>query len=376
MKKLTLKEKFAFYFIFNEKRVYERWYGRWFVFGLDYGRLKRVIPRIRNWFHWCDEWTKEGRLVEKLADEALKKENIFSARTLYHQAVACYHIGQHIFFIDPEQKEKTQEKARKCYKKALELYDESIRPQKLNIPYKEIKIPCYLHLTKNKNAPLVIYINGMDNIKEAENHFFGQLFIKNGINYLTFDGPGQGELCKEMKFDLDYYKSVQNIIDWLFEHNDYYNINLNKIATVGFSLGGHLAPLIASYDERICCTVGNSGFAKIGGVTGAKKLNPIWQRGINYMTGFDDFNEAVKHFDLDITKAPNLQCPLLFFHSGKDEVMPHPKKQADTFISWAQGEKELRYYADAEHCTVNYLDESFPYIIDWLKKHLFDNKDQ
>jgi hypothetical protein len=62
MEQLTLKEKVAFHFIFNEKRVYQRWYGRWFVFGLDYGRLKRVIPRIDNWLQWCTliakNWSK------------------------------------------------------------------------------------------------------------------------------------------------------------------------------------------------------------------------------------------------------------------------------------------------------------------------------
>ena len=28
------------------------------------------------------------------------------------------------------------------------------------------------------------------------------------------------------------------------------------------------------------------------------------------------------------------------------------------------------YYPDAEHCTVDYLDEVFPYIVDWLQRHL------
>jgi alpha-beta hydrolase superfamily lysophospholipase len=121
-----LKEKIAFSFIFNEKRVYHRWYGRWFVFGLDYGRLKRVISRIS---------------------------------------------------------------------------------------------------------------------------FFGQALSKNGFNFLAFDGPGQAELWKDVKFDLNYYESVSTIIDWLFEHNEQYKLNLKKIATVGFSLGGHLAPLSAAHDK-------------------------------------------------------------------------------------------------------------------------------
>jgi alpha-beta hydrolase superfamily lysophospholipase len=191
-----------------------------------------------------------------------------------------------------------------------------------------------------------------------------------GVNFVTFDGPGQAELWPDMKFDLNYHEAVSAVIDWLFENNRQLEMNLNKIATLGFSLGGHLAPQAAAYDKRVCCTVGNSGFAQIGGVAGAKKLNPIWQRGINFMTGCDDFEEAVRNFDLDITKAPNLECPLLFFHAGNDEVMPSPKQQADTFMKWARGEKELKYYPTAEHCTVDRLDEVFPFIADWLIEKL------
>lgn len=367
---LTAKEKIAFRFIFNEKRVYRRWYGRWFVFGLDYGRLNRVIPRIGNWFQWCHEWDKEGDEVEKLAGQAVKSGNTVTARALFHQAVACYHIGQHIFFIDPEQKQRTQEKARRSYHQAIKLYPDAQRPQKVEIPYKGIKIPGYLHATTQPNSPVVIYVNGMDNIKEAENHFFGRNISENGLNFLTFDGPGQAECWQDMKFGLDYHESVSAVIDWLFENNRQYKMNLEKIATVGFSLGGLLAPQAAAHDSRVCCTVGNSGFARIGGVEGARKLNPIWQRGINFMTGYDDFEEAVRHFDLDIRESPSLKCPLLFFHAGKDEVMPQPKQQADMFMEWAKGEKELKYYPEAEHCTVDRLDEVFPYIMDWLRRQM------
>jgi dienelactone hydrolase len=72
----------------------------------------------------------------------------------------------------------------------------------------------------------------------------------------------------------------------LLANNEKYMMNLDKIATLGFSLGGHLAPLAAAHDKRICRTVGNSGFAQIGGLSGARKLNPIWQRGVNFMTGY------------------------------------------------------------------------------------------
>lgn len=369
MTKLTLKERFAFRFIFNERRVYQRWYGRFLVFGIDYGRLRRVITRVDNWLNWCREWRRDGAELEQKAHSALEKGYSASAVALFHEAVACYHIGQHIFFIDPEQKESAQEKARECYRRAISLYSPEERPTRFEIPFDGTVIPGYLHRARAPGRPLVIYVNGMDNIKEAENHFFGRRMVEADFNFFAFDGPGQGEMWRSMKFILDYHRAISAIIDW-FEQHDGYGLDLERIATVGFSLGGHLAPLSAAYDGRIRCTVGNSGFARIGGLAGAKELNPIWQRGVNYMTGYEDFEEAVRHFDLDITQAPRLDRPLLFFHAGRDEVMPTPKKQADMFMEWASGEKELVYYPDAEHCTVDYLDEVFPYIIDWLRRHL------
>ncbi len=368
MIKLSLKEKFAFRFIFSEKKVYHRWYGRFLSFGIDYGRLRRVVARVHNWLEWCNEWTKEGDKVYKKAEEAIKDGYEVKARALYHEAVGCYHAGQHIFFIDSNQKETTQEKARISYKKAIGLYDEQERPIRIEIPFNGIKIPGYLRLSAIPNKPLLIFVNGMDNIKEAEGHSQGTLFKQHGFNHFTFDGPGQGELWKDMKFDgKEYYKVVSTIIDW-FQEQQMYEIDLEKIALVGFSLGGYLAPMCAAHDERVKCVVGNSGLVYIGGLKGLKELNPIWQRGVTYMTGCETLAESVRKFDWDIEEEPNLKAPLLFYHAGKDEVMPSPKIHAEKIMRWAKGEKTLKYYENGEHCTQNYLDEVFPEIIDWFKK--------
>jgi alpha-beta hydrolase superfamily lysophospholipase len=369
MVKLSLKEKFAFKFILNDK-IYQRWYGRFLSFGVDYWRLKRVVARISNWLQWCNEWTKEGDEVYKKAEEALKEGYESKARALFHEAAACYHIGQHIFFIDKKQKEGSQEKARTSYKRAISLYDEKEKPVRIEIPFNGVKIPGYLRLSDTPNKPLVIFVSGMDNIKEAEGHSQGTIYKQHGFNFFTFDGPGQGELWKDMKFNAkDYHKAVSAIIDW-FEKQQQYEIDLEKIALAGFSLGGYLAPMSAAYDKRVKCTMGNSGLVFIGGLNGLKKLNPIWQRGVTYMTGCETLEEAVNKFDWDIEDSPNLQVPLLFYHAGKDEVMPSPKIHADKIMKWAKGEKTLKYYEDGEHCTQNYLDEVFPEIIDWFKKDL------
>lgn len=370
MVKLSLKESVAFKFIFNEKRIYQKWYGRFLFLGIDYGRLKRVVNRISNWLHWCDEWTIEGDLLYKKAEQAVNDGYLFKSMILFHEAVACYHIGQHIFFIDSNQKEKTQEKARISYKRAIDLYDENERPILIEIPFEDVKLKGYLRLSGTVNQPFIIFVNGMDNIKEAEGHWFGSIFQQNGFSFFTFDGPGQGELWKDMKFNAKtYHKTVTAIIDW-FEKQNIYDIDLERIGRVGFSLGGYLAPISAAYDKRVKCVVGNSGLVYIGGLKGLKQLNPIWQRGVTYMTGCESLNEAVNKFNWDIEDSPNLKVPLLFYHAGKDEVMPSPKIHANKIMKWAKGEKTLRYYEDAEHCTMNYLDEVFPEIIDWFKLKL------
>src|SRR4030042_4164687 len=78
--KLSLKERIAYRFIFNEKRVYKYWYNRFLVSGVDLDRIRRVIPRIKTFYGWCDEWSKEGEMLERLAEEGLCRGNTYSAR--------------------------------------------------------------------------------------------------------------------------------------------------------------------------------------------------------------------------------------------------------------------------------------------------------
>lgn len=364
---LSPREKILYRFVMGD-RVYQRWYGRFLSFGLDYGRLRRVVSRVDDWFHWCGEWTKEGDFLEEKAEQAWVEGYHVQAKALLQEAVACYHIGQHIFFIDSRQKEQTQERARACYVKALSLEGEDHEPMRVEIPFRHTSIPGYLWRSGLSKAPLVIFVNGMDNIKEVEGHAQGRLYSRQGLNFFTFDGPGQGEMWSTMKFDgREYRFAMSAILDW-FEERKLPGIDLEAVAFMGFSLGGYLAPMAAAYDPRVRCVVGNSGIMFIGGRKGLARLNPIWQRGVTYMTGCDTLDEAVGSFDWDIEEAPRLKVPILFYHSGKDEVMPTPSLHAEKLMRWAEGPKTLRFIEDAEHCTQNHLDEVFPEIIDWLQR--------
>ena len=376
--RLTRKEKFIYRFIFNDKRVYRHWYSRFLISNLSIDRIRRVISRINHFNDWCMEWANEGDLLNKLAEQALTNRNIYSARELYYEAAACCHIGQHPYFLDLNQKQEVQEKVRIFYQKSIELLDKAKRPIRIEIPYLRTIIPGYLHLTARVNQPLIIQVNGMDNLKEIENHYLGAKFVKNGFNTFVFDGPGQGEMWKNLKLIKDYEKIVSTIINW-FEKNNEFNINLQKIAIYGMSFGGYLSPRVAAFEKRISCAVANGGFGllQIGKnrenplIINPKRVNPIYIRALLYMTGCKNINEFTKKWGkLDIKEVPPLDRPFLFIQGGRDRVIPNAKLQAKYLIDWAIGEKQLLYYPDGEHCCVNYIDEIIPYSIDWLSKHL------
>jgi alpha-beta hydrolase superfamily lysophospholipase len=359
-------------FILDENRVYKHWYGRFLLCGVDLDRIRRVVKRIRNFYEWCGEWSKEGREVEKLAENALSNGNTLTARRLFHEAAGCFHVGQHVNFFDVKRKTEAQERVRENYRRAIELYDEEQRPIRIEIAFRGTVIPGYLRLVRKRSRPLVILINGGDNVKEVENHYLGSLLLDAGLASFAFDGPGQGEMWKNMKMIPDYEKAVSAIIDW-FEGNREYRIDLHRIGACGMSLGGYLSPRAAAFDKRISCAVGNGGFGHLNLKTDAKKLSPLIVREILHITGFENIEEAAAELgSIDIKQAQPLDRPLLFIQGGEDKVIPNPKEQADYIMDWAVGEKELRFYPDGEHCCGNYFDEAIPYIVDWLRKHLFE----
>jgi len=367
--KLSLKEKVFFGIICNEDRVYKHWYRRYLNAGIDLERIRRVVSRIKNWYAWCSEWSKEGEYLEELAKEAVRLGNDHSARTFYHEAAGCFHVGQHFFYIDPDQKAIAEERMRKNYKKAIELYPEHKRPIRIEIPFRNTVIPGYLRLTQKPNKPLVIFVNGMDNLKEIELHHYGNTYTNVGFNTFSFDGPGQGEMWKSLKLIPDYEKAVSAIIDW-FEANNTYNLNLKRIATVGWSLGGYLSPKAAACDTRISCAIGSGGPAYGRSFFNEGKVNPILLKGIPHVCGVETFKESKVWFDMDIKCAPPMNRPLLLFHAGNDRLIPNGKQHADYFMDWAIGEKELKFYPDGVHVCANYLDETDAYMIDWLHKKL------
>lgn len=368
--KLTTREKIFYRLVCNEQRVYRHWYSRFILSGVELDRARRVVARTRSWFDWCDQWMDEGNHVLDLADESLRKGAFHTARRLFHEAAGCYHVGQHFFYVDPETKGRTYAHIAPAYAQALGLYDETERPRPISVPFRGCTIPGYLTLRPEAGRPLVVLVNGMDNLKETEIHTISREFFRAGFNTLAFDGPGQGEMHGTMPMVCDYHCATSAMIDWLESGSMGESIDLSRIGAVGFSMGGYLAPVSAANDPRISCVAASGGPASLDLLPGARSVNPILYRCLPHATWQTDYEEARRTLAFDVRNSPALEAPLLLFMSGADRLIPDGHKHAEVFMNWAKGEKRLAFYEKAEHVCADYLDEMLPRMVDWMTSHL------
>jgi alpha-beta hydrolase superfamily lysophospholipase len=369
MIKLSLKERIFYGLVCSERRVYEHWYTRFLLAGVDLERIRRVVRRTKSWYQWCAEWYREGQEVAQLGVEAREAGAFETARGLLHEAVACYHVGQHFFYIDPAQKEAALKEIWRLYPQAIALCDDPSRPVRVDIPFRNATIPGYLRIQPNPGRPLILCINGMDNLKETEQHSVSEMLYRAGFNTVVFDGPGQGEMLSAMRMIPDYEEATTAVLDWLEAHDDY-GFDLSRIGALGFSMGGYFAPAAAAYDRRIACAVGNGGPARLRDLPRRTKANPLLLSMLPHATGTGCYEEAIAALDFDITRAPSMDRPLLIFHTGGDKIIPDGRRHGETFMAWASGDKELRFYEDGEHVCADRLDEVLPYTVDWFKQHL------
>ncbi|MHB9856691.1 alpha/beta hydrolase family protein [Streptomyces sp. YIM S03343] len=369
MSGLTLKEKIFYRLVCNEARVYRHWYTRFLLSGVDLERTRRVVGRVHRWHDWCREWYEEGSRLELMAEDALAHGNRECARRWMHEAIGCFHVGQHFFYLDDDIKQRCLEKIWSVYPKALTLHNGQGRPLRADIPFRGTTIPAYLRLQPTPGRPLVVQVNGLDNLKEVEQHAVGQMFYDAGLNTIAFDGPGQGEMWASMKAIPDYHTAVSAVIDWTDKHHGDH-IDTSRIGAIGFSMGGYFAPSAAAHDPRITCVVGNCGPADLRFLLPVRRANPILIKGFPHAAGTDTLQQAVDKLGYDIADSPRLDRPLLVLHAGQDQVVTGGRQQAEKFMNWACGEKELKFYPDGEHVCTNYLDEVLPYMVDWTQRHL------
>ncbi|KAK4956007.1 hypothetical protein LTR10_006947 [Elasticomyces elasticus] len=107
--------------------------------------------------------------------------------------------------------------------------------------------------------PTILVGGGYDSSQEEGYHLQCHQILSRGINCVTYEGPGMPTVrrTQNIGFVTDWWSATLPIVDYLATRPD---VDMERLALVGISFGGILAPLAASHDDRFSAVISIDGW--------------------------------------------------------------------------------------------------------------------
>jgi dipeptidyl aminopeptidase/acylaminoacyl peptidase len=237
----------------------------------DLGECLATARRITDgdFDSWYAEWHATALHFQDVADRALARHHLVTARDAYYRIATYYRTAE--FFLHGNPKDPrivaTWRKSRNSFVRAARL-DQRSTFQRVWIPYYKTKLPGYFYTPKSgamyqgEPRPLLIIQTGFDGCQE-ELHPYAMAAVQRGYNVLSFEGPGQGQVIRIQHLPMrpDWERVVRQVVNYAVSRPD---VDPNRMALWGISLGGYLAPRGAAFDHRLSAVVADAGIYDVG----------------------------------------------------------------------------------------------------------------
>jgi pimeloyl-ACP methyl ester carboxylesterase len=229
--------------------------------GADLGESFITARRIPDGDRdaWYREWFALGERSEAYAQEALSAGNPVSARDAYLRACTYFRTASVFLFRPPLDQGMVESFARQtqAFVQAMALFDQP--GEAIEISYEGTTLPGYLVLppTGEGPFPLLIITGGYDGTCEESYLAGGAAAVERGYACLVFDGPGQGRVLveQELYFRPDWEAVVTPVVDYAVGRPE---IDPDRIALMGRSWGGYLAPRAATAEHRLAAVIADA----------------------------------------------------------------------------------------------------------------------
>lgn len=371
--------------------------------GAELGECFWAAAQIKDgdFKSWVTVWRKLAESVEGKAEKSFANGHLVSAREAYLRASNYHRCAE--FMISPGEPlhHEIWQKSRECFRMAGSLFDPPIQP--VNIPFQDHRLPGYFIPAgaEGEKRPTVIVIGGGDSSGEELYFYLGEGARRRGYHALLVEGPGQrGALHTNpgLVFRHDYEIPMKSVIEYALERPE---IDEDKLALYGLSLGGYLVLRTAAFENRIKACIANPPYIDFsmaqrkGLPAWIQNLSPAWLDRmlalvykINPLIRFaldtyywilgastpSHIFTALKDFKI-IGLEEQLTCPtLLIVGEGEGEEV---LRQGHELYNRLQHHKTIRITRVEEggdaHCVSNNLSLMNQIVFDWLDE-LFSMK--
>ena len=184
-----------------------------------------------------------------------------SAREAYLRACNYYRASYPFLFgtpVDPRLIEAFDREVN-AFLKAAALFEPPIEP--IKIPYEGTTLPGYFYRIDDSGQPhpTLIATNGYDATVQGMHFGHAAAAVRRGYNYLIFDGPGQRRVLYKQGIHMrpDWENVVTPVVDYALLHGP--EIDPARIALIGWSFDGYLAPHAASGEHRLAACIADPG---------------------------------------------------------------------------------------------------------------------
>ncbi len=120
----------------------------------------------------------------------------------------------------------------------------------------------------------MVLLGGYDGTAEELYFLNGAAALARGYHVLAFDGPGQGSALLQQGLVLrpDWENVITPVIDHIRTRSD---VDPDRIALIGLSLGAHLAPRAASAEHRLAAVIADCGSYDLFAAALARLPSPL-----------------------------------------------------------------------------------------------------
>lgn len=219
---------------------------------------ERVTPGDAG--SWYDAWTATADRVARAAHDSAAGGHRVSAADGFRRATTYYQAAYQPLYGEPVDPRLTRafDRESDCFSRFAALAPHPV--EAVAVPFESTTLPGYLCLPDGggEGLPTLVSVNGYDSTLHEVYSAHALPAVRRGHACLLVDGPGQGgSLIRQgLRLRPDWDTVLRPVIDYLEGRPE---TDPGRVAVMGWSLGGFLAPRGVAGEPRAAALIADPG---------------------------------------------------------------------------------------------------------------------